>query len=130
MKLDPENQAAAETHMREMVGNAIGVVLLAADDLDETKANLLASVEEFPAAMREVSPEVRTVILEESTRNVRLHARSLYKILGGIINARAEEAGMDPGEARLHALAALADSDADGAGLAATEAVHGPENAA
>lgn len=75
-------QQAAAHHMTEMVGSAVGITLLAADDLPQAKANLIESINGFPAETRDlIPPDQKTAMLTEHARQVRWHARELHRIL-------------------------------------------------
>jgi hypothetical protein len=80
---DIANQQASH-YMTQIVGSAISVALLAADDYEGTKANLLKAIEDFPEAMRSALPPAdKTAVIAENVQQVRWHSRELYRILSG-----------------------------------------------
>lgn len=81
--LSPTDQALAESHMTEMVGSSIGVILLAADDFPATRDRLVEAIMNSPveAIRANVDGPAKTAVLIEQVREVRTAARGLHRIL-------------------------------------------------
>lgn len=96
--LSTEQQKRAEHLMTESVGATIGIVLLAANDFTDAKANLLKAINEFPEEVRGmVTPAQRTMTLIENTKAARVALRELFQILALIDHEDAPTSPRDRG---------------------------------